>query len=74
MSTDLPERAYQLAVDMVRLEFDLIMVAGTTAALAQDSSGVTLPLLATQILWINSVTDGFAEFSNDVINENDYAK
>jgi hypothetical protein len=34
----------ELAADMVRFEFDLIMVAGTTAALARDSSGVTLPL------------------------------
>jgi hypothetical protein len=50
------------------------MVAGTTAALAQNTCGVTLPLLATQILWIDPVTDEFAEFSNDVLKENDSAK
>jgi Ca2+-transporting ATPase len=35
-----------------------VLLAGIIGLTAEGSSGVTLPLLATQILWINLVTDG----------------
>jgi Ca2+-transporting ATPase len=35
-----------------------VLLAGTIGLTATDSGGLVLPLLATQILWINLVTDG----------------
>jgi Ca2+-transporting ATPase len=35
-----------------------VLLAGTIGLTSLDSSGIALPLLATQILWINLVTDG----------------
>jgi Ca2+-transporting ATPase len=35
-----------------------VLLAGTIGLTASDSGGLVLPLLATQILWINLVTDG----------------
>jgi Ca2+-transporting ATPase len=35
-----------------------VLLAGAVGLAAQDGGGVVLPLLATQILWINLVTDG----------------